>query len=119
MMLSRCTTRQGIIGLGASFAKKRENALAGQGSRLVSGTPDHSTGDMAGLSICSDVCHLKRSGNRDAAADGAGDRAVIGMESQDPFGHFAFSRFDLQVVVDMDAPDHQHFAIQFNLACCL
>jgi hypothetical protein len=72
-----------------------------------------------GLSVSFHVFHLKRGGDLDAAADGAGDRAVIGMESQDSFSHFAFGRVDLQVIVDVDAPDHQHFAIQFDLACRL
>jgi hypothetical protein len=66
-----------------------------------------------------DVLHLKRSSDLYTTANGASNRAKVGVKTVHPFGHFAFGRVNLQVITDMNAPDYQHLPFQLNLACCL
>ena len=57
--------------------------------------------------------------DRDTRAEGPRHWAGVRVESEYPFRGLAFGGFRFQVVTDVDAPDHQHLAIQLDLACRL
>ena len=52
----------------------------------------------------------------DAAADGAGDRAAIGVEAEHPLDRGPLCLVGGQPVGDVDTPDNQDLAIQLDLA---
>jgi len=68
--------------------------------------------------MCLCILYFERGGNGDALADGARYGAVGRVEAVDALCGFAVFRRELDVIAHMDAPDDQHFAVQFNLTRC-
>ena len=60
--------------------------------------------------------HLQRSGNLDAVPDAAGHRTVVGVEAVDALGSFALFGRQLQVIGDVNPPDHQHIIFFFHFS---
>jgi len=54
--------------------------------------------------------------DRDAAAEDPRHRTGVRVKSEDPFRDVTPGGVNRQVVPDVDAPDHQHLAIQLDLA---
>ena len=67
------------------------------------------------------ICSLQfeAGGDLNAAADGAGDWAAVGVEPQHPLDRGPLRLVGGQPVGDMDALDHQHLGVQLDLADCL
>ena len=59
---------------------------------------------------------LETGGDGDAAADGAGDRAAAGMQTEAPLDRGPLRLLCGQPVSDMDAPDDQDLVVQLDLA---
>ena len=81
-------------------------------------------GKIANAILASRQCDRQDSGirrsqlrrDRDAAAEGPRHRTDVGVKSEDPLRDVTLGGVNRQTVMDMDAPDHQHLAIQLDLA---
>jgi hypothetical protein len=58
-----------------------------------------------------DVLILHRRGDLHAVADGARNRAVVGVEAQHALGRFTIVWIDLQMIADVNTPDYENLAL--------
>jgi hypothetical protein len=59
---------------------------------------------------------VQAGGDGHAAANGAGDRAAVGVQPEDPLDRGALAFVGGQPVGDVDAPDDQDLGVQLDLA---
>jgi hypothetical protein len=62
------------------------------------------------------VLHLQRGGDLDAVADGAIDRAALGVHLVGAFRRVALIGIELEVVGHVDAADDQDAVLRLDLA---